>query len=54
MNEFISKLETKKWNQVVQKMHQLAQRIDIFCSALLFQAKEGLIIFLTNKRFIIL
>lgn len=40
MNEFTSKLETKKWNQVVQKMHQLAQRIDIFCSALLFQAKR--------------
>lgn len=49
MTELISKLETKKWNQVAQKMHQLAHRIDIFCSAILFQGKRRINYFFNKK-----
>jgi len=38
MTEFINKLEIKKIHKIVQKIQQVTQRIDIFCSALLFQA----------------
>jgi hypothetical protein len=37
MTEFINKLEIKKI-RILQKVQQVTQRIDIFCSALLLQA----------------
>ncbi|MBW7897581.1 hypothetical protein B188_24080 [Candidatus Brocadiaceae bacterium B188] len=37
MAELISKLETKKINHIIQKAQQVAQKIDIFCSAILLQ-----------------
>ena len=49
MTEFISKLEIKKINRIVQKIHQITQKIDIFCSALLFQAWRR-IYYVFNKR----
>ncbi len=38
MTEFISKLEIKKIHRIAQKIFQITQKVDIFCSALLLQA----------------
>ncbi len=38
MTELTSKLEVKKIHRILQRVQIVAQRIDIFCSALLFQA----------------
>lgn len=49
MTELINKLELKKIHQIVQKMYHLAQKIDIFCSAILLQAwRRAYYVF--NKR----
>ncbi|MBE7445537.1 MAG: YkgJ family cysteine cluster protein [Planctomycetia bacterium] len=40
MTELISKLELKKINHFVQKVQQVAQKIDIFCSAILLQTRR--------------
>ncbi len=49
MTELISKLEIKKVNQFVQKMHQMSQKIDIFCSAILLQTWRR-VYYVFNKR----
>lgn len=49
MTELISKLEIKKINRIVQKIQQVTQKIDIFCSALLFQAWRR-IYYVFNKQ----
>lgn len=49
MTELISKLEIKKINYLVQKMQQGAQKIDIFCSAILLQAWRRMN-YVFNKR----
>lgn len=49
MTEFINKLEIKKINQIVQKMQQIAQKIDIFCSAILLQTWRR-VYYVFNKR----
>lgn len=49
MTELISKLEIKKLNQFVQKVQQIVQKIDIFCSAILLQTRRRFYYFF-NKR----
>lgn len=48
MTELISKLETKKI-YFVQKMNQIIQKTDIFCSALLFQSWRR-VSYIFNKK----
>ncbi|MGQ3686385.1 MAG: YkgJ family cysteine cluster protein [Candidatus Loosdrechtia sp.] len=49
MIELISKFEAKKIDRFLQKINQMAMRIDIFCSALLLQTWRRLY-YIFNKR----
>lgn len=48
MTELISKLEVKRI-RILQKIHQITQKIDIFCSAILLQSWRR-IYYTFNKR----
>lgn len=50
MTELISKLERKKLNSITQKIIQLTQKIDIFCSALLFQSWRRICYFFNKQE----
>lgn len=49
MTELTSKLEIKKINRIIQRVHFITQKVDIFCSSLLFQTWRRFY-YVFNKR----